>query len=324
MLQPGSYRSMRDRGSELIPRHRVRLRAGPSGIHIFDRHTGLNVLLDEVTVPSASWALAPRFVSLALTNACDLSCPYCYAPKNHAVLDPERVALWLGDLDKHGCLGVGFGGGEPTLYRPLVEVCRSAVQYTNLAVTLTTHAHRLDDRMIAALSGSVHFVRISMDGMGRTYERLRGRSFALLRQRLGEVRALCPFGINYVVNAQTLPGLDDATELAAAVGAAEFLLLPEQPTRTTAGVDQATLAAFRHWVHGYRGPVPLSVSEAGSDGLPKCDPTPGETGLRAYAHVSALGVLKRSSYEPKGVTIVNDSIIEALQELRIKYQDGQE
>src|SRR5688572_26068527 len=97
----------------------MKIRAGPDGIQMFDRVTGLNVLLDEVSVPSASWAQAPRYISMALTNACDLACPYCYAPKDPAILDFERVVTWLHELDEHGCLGVGFGGGEPTLYRPL-------------------------------------------------------------------------------------------------------------------------------------------------------------------------------------------------------------
>src|SRR5712692_127084 len=91
-------------------------RAGPAGIHLFDRTTGVNVLCDEIQVPHALWASAPRQISVALTNRCDLSCPYCYAPKNRASLDLKTLIGWLCDLDSNGCLGVGFGGGEPTLY----------------------------------------------------------------------------------------------------------------------------------------------------------------------------------------------------------------
>src|SRR5205809_6090953 len=64
----------------------LKMRPGPSGIHFFCRETGLNVLCDEVREPCISWAAAPRQVSIALTNACDLTCPYCYAPKNYATL----------------------------------------------------------------------------------------------------------------------------------------------------------------------------------------------------------------------------------------------
>src|SRR6266705_976700 len=50
----------------------IKIRMGPSGIQLFDRTTGLNILLDEVPVPPTLWAEAPRQVSVALTNACDL------------------------------------------------------------------------------------------------------------------------------------------------------------------------------------------------------------------------------------------------------------
>ena len=63
----------------------------------------LNVLLDEVQVSSSLWAVAPRQVSVALTNTCDLACPFCYAPKGPAVLDIELVAIWLAELDANGC-----------------------------------------------------------------------------------------------------------------------------------------------------------------------------------------------------------------------------
>ena len=59
----------------------IKVRSGPAGIQLFNRVTGLNILLDEIEIPPESWASAPRHVSIALTNACDLACPYCYAPK---------------------------------------------------------------------------------------------------------------------------------------------------------------------------------------------------------------------------------------------------
>lgn len=291
---------------------RLKVRIGPSGVHIFNRTTGWNVLLDEAPVPPALWAPAPRQVSVALTNACDLACPYCYAPKVPARLDAERVASWLNELDVNGCLGIGFGGGEPTLHRHFAELCQHAAQKTGLAVTFTTHSHHLDDALMAALSGSVHFVRVSMDGIGATYEALRGRPFESLRRRLDMLHQLAPFGINFVVNARTLPDLDAATVLAGEVGAAEFLLLPEQPVRGRGGIDDHTIQELHRWVASYRGTVPLTISEAGGDGLPVSNPLPGETGLRAYAHIDATGVIKRSSFDDRGVVIGPEGVIRAL------------
>jgi MoaA/NifB/PqqE/SkfB family radical SAM enzyme len=55
-------------------------------------------------------------------NKCDLACSYCYAPKNRAALNVANVISWLDELDANGCLGIGLGGGESTLYRHFLEV----------------------------------------------------------------------------------------------------------------------------------------------------------------------------------------------------------
>ena len=150
---------------------RLTVRAGPAGLHFFNRTTGIHVLVDEIIPPASTWPAAPRLVSVALTNACDLACSHCYAPKHPAMIPFDKLTRWLADLDTNGCIGVGFGGGEPTLYPRLAELCSYAVQNTNLAVTMTTHAHRLTDQLLAELAGNLHFVRVSMDGVGSTYPR---------------------------------------------------------------------------------------------------------------------------------------------------------
>ena len=59
----------------------AKLHPGPFGLHLFERKTALNILMGEVRLPPEQWARAPRRISVALTNACDLACPYCYAMK---------------------------------------------------------------------------------------------------------------------------------------------------------------------------------------------------------------------------------------------------
>ena len=279
------------------------------------------MLLDEVRVPSASWSLAPRHVSVALTNACELSCPYCYAPKKPASLNFERLAHWLTELDSNGCLGIGFGGGEPTLHRRFADVCRFAAHETGLGVSFTTHGHNLNEGLLAALKGNVHFVRVSMDGVGTTYEELRGRSFQVLLQRIELLSELAPFGINFVVNGRTFDDLDSAIDLAARLGASEFLLLPEQTVNGRGGIDSITMRSLRRWIDGYQGTVPLTTSEAGAGGLDMADPLSQESGLRSYIHVDAWGVLKRSSYDDAGLPIGPQGIMRALEILELRQGD---
>lgn len=307
--------SDRSRGQSGTSRS-VKLRTGPAGVHVFNRSTGMNILLDEVRVARARWSRAPRSVSVALTNACDLNCPHCYAPKTPSRVQTSQLLRWIDELDRHGCLGVGLGGGEPTLFKELPRLCQYVMHETRMAVTMTTHGHWVDETLAAELVGNMHYIRLSMDGIAATYEELRGRPFAEFQSRVMTVREICPFGINFVVNGTTFKDLDPAIELAAEWGATQFLLLPQQPTPKQRGIDDDTARRLAEWVASYGGRIPLAVSENAAAGLPICDPFEGEDGLRSYAHIDAGGIMKRSSYASNGVPIGKKGVIHALESLR--------
>ncbi|MCD5971572.1 radical SAM protein [Pseudomonas quasicaspiana] len=298
----------------------MKSRIGPNGVHLFDRVSGLNVLLDELCPKEAIWSTSPRQVSIALTNVCDLHCAYCYAPKHKASLHTDQVLGWLKELDTEGCLGIGFGGGEPTLHPDFVDICKRVAGETQLAVTFTTHGHRLTPQLVERLKGSVHFARISVDGVGRTYEQQRGKQFASLLRGMESIATLSPFGINVVVNERTVLELDAMSELGQKVGASELLLLPQQATTAVASMDGVVGRALQDWVSSYRGKVRLAVSEAGASGLPTCDPLPDERGLQAYAHIDASGMLRASSYSPACVKIENAGVLSALKRLRNTFE----
>ncbi|MGA2614195.1 MAG: radical SAM protein [Spirochaetia bacterium] len=293
----------------------MKVRFGQSGLHFYSRETGLNVLLDELRLPRNLWSLAPRHVSIALTNACDLHCAFCFAPKEYASLPVDRVMAWADELDANGCLGVGLGGGEPTLYPFLVELAEYLSTRTKLAVTLTTHGLNFDHLPADKLCGHIHFARVSMDGVGETYEKLREQPFTTLCECLRVISLRFRFGVNYLVNSATISDLSAAAELASGLGASEILLLPERRTRGADGVDLKTSEALRRWIDGYRGSLHICVSEPPIDGLPVCDPLPNERGLISYAHIDASGSVRRSSFHSQGVAIDSTGVVEALRRL---------
>jgi MoaA/NifB/PqqE/SkfB family radical SAM enzyme len=294
----------------------VKLRGDSQGVHIFNRNSGLNILLDEVIPPSDTWATAPRYVSIALTNACELQCPFCYAPKTSARLDPDQVVSWVEELDADGCLGVGFGGGEPTAHPRFPEICARTALSTSVAVTLTTHGHRFTDALAQELRGSVHFIRVSVDAIDEHYERIRGRSFDALRERIGVIAGLSPFGINMVVGDDTIAGINAVATFAAEVEAAELLLIPQHATAGAPALSHAGTRWLAAWIRDYRGPVRLAISRAGTpDGIPLADPFSLEDPLAAHAHVDASGSLRPDAYSELAVP-VRSSIMSALAELR--------
>ena len=143
----------------------MKLRKDQLGLYGFDRRTGLNILVNEIQLPQTEWDIGPRHLSIALTNACELACSFCYAPKSPHALRFDDVISWCGEADTLGVLAVGFGGGEPTLFPRFAELCAAVHSQTGLGVTMTTHGQRFSTELSVKLSGVVDFIRVSMDGL---------------------------------------------------------------------------------------------------------------------------------------------------------------
>jgi MoaA/NifB/PqqE/SkfB family radical SAM enzyme len=292
----------------------MKIRSDENGVHLFNRNTGANLLIDELSVRRDRWSKAPRHVSFALTNICDLKCVYCYAPKDRSELQFDDLKKWIAEIDLGGSLGVGFGGGEPTLYPRFVELCSFVADRSHLAVSFSTHGHRITEPMAEQLKGNVHFIRVSVDGLWDTYEKLRGRSFTGLLTQIHLIRATAPFGINYVLNNDTLPNLKEAVVYWEQLGATEFLILPE--IDHSGKFSPEILQNLKSFLDGYAGKLPLRINENCSDGMPVAQPFHDSDPLRAYAFIDARGRLKSTSYQFGGTDISGKSLIDGLDLIR--------
>lgn len=292
---------------------------GQDGVHFFDRATGLNILLDEITVPIDNLSLAPKYVSIALTNLCNLKCSHCYAPKNTSTLDFERLKGWLKDLDVNGTLGVGFGGGEPFLYENLIELCDYVASETSLALSITTHGHFLTEELACQLKGKINFYRLSMDGINETYEKIRGKSFHQFADKVRIVSRNSKFGINYVVNETTIKDLDQAISFAESVGAFEFLLLPQVKTAHEEGIAQEQLVQLQNWVNRKDCKIRLAISSSFAAGFPTCSFAESKQSQRRFLHIDASGTLKEESFDTQGI-IIKNNIIESIKFLKDRQE----
>jgi hypothetical protein len=161
-----------------------------------------------------------------------------------------------------------------------------------------------------------------MDGVGATYESIRQRPFSALLSRLPYIQSISRFGINVVINDRTLPELSDVATIAATSGACELLLLPQISARGVNAISASAIQGLRHWVDAYGGPLKLCINETSADGFPTCDPLAEEQGIRAYAHIDALGILKPSSYVDTGVRLNGVTVIDALDALTNDRLEG--
>lgn len=181
---------------------------------LFDRNTGTNMLVTNEKTAALERA-APRMLQVALTNACDKSCDFCYRPL-------EAKSKWSFDdllelarvCDEWGVLEIAFGGGEPTLFPRFPELLREIWTQTNLCPSFTTHGKRLTPEMLRAMRGSYGQLQVSVYDEDDT-----GAIVALL---VGE-RAR--FGLNYLVTPKRVRSIEADVLMWVARGVRDILFL---------------------------------------------------------------------------------------------------
>jgi len=106
---------------------------------LFERSSGLNVLLEGEETKHLQ-RLAPRTLLIAVTNACNLTCPFCYRDlASHSLWCYETLLKFCQDANEWGVLEVAFGGGEPTVFPCWAAFINELYQTTKLGINFTTN-----------------------------------------------------------------------------------------------------------------------------------------------------------------------------------------
>lgn len=291
----------------------MKVRFEKRGIHFYDRVTGIHILADQCFVPKRFYHQGPSVVSIALTNICDLNCDFCYAPKNEHSLEEDAVIDWCRELDSLGTLEVALGGGEPTLYPELADLCDKIWTDTNLGISITTNGHHLTPSLISQLVGTVSIIRISIDSVEPLYSKLRNRPLAPVLDAICHLTGRTPVGINTVINNLTLSTMDQMLQFVKETGAIDWLLLPQVRN------GEFVLAVndwrkLERWVNDHWTEVNLSITSEAQKFV-NCPFLFTSENQNDYAHISADYYLRKCSYKAGGVLLRGRTIREGLQEL---------
>jgi MoaA/NifB/PqqE/SkfB family radical SAM enzyme len=293
----------------------MKLRKESRGLHFYDRVTGLHVLADEIPIPAEDRDEGPEVISIAVTNTCDLSCGFCYAPKSRHTLSVSEIIQWCREFDQLGTLEIAFGGGEPTLFPGLAEVCRRIWTETQLGISITTHGHHLNEELWKSLKGFVSVIRVSIDAPEPLYTAIRGLPLAGPIRNIRRIEEQVPIGVNTVVNAQTLGRLDELAVMVRDLGAVDWLLLPEIENGTFT-LSDSEWRAPDNWIVAHADALNLRTTTNARPHL--TGPFLLDGAPQDYAHISASGYLRRCSYETGGISLRDQpSMLTALRELRV-------
>lgn len=156
-----------------------------------------------------------NYVYYAITDGCNLRCPYCYASSEKCLpgeLDTAESLDLVSQAAELGARTMVFTGGEPMLRKDLFQVVEHACALglrANIITNATMIRTAQTARRFAELFGQV---TVSLDGgTAETHDRTRGKgSFARTRKAIGLLNeAGVQPAINHIVTSDNIDELED-------------------------------------------------------------------------------------------------------------------
>lgn len=131
--------------------------------------------------PKSAGARKP-IVVWNITRRCNLRCVHCYSdsePKNYpGELNYKESLGVIDDLADYGVPAVLFSGGEPMLHPHFYDMARHVIE-RGLRLTISTNGNFIDAEAARRLKMlGVTYVGISLDGIGTTHDKFRGKQGA--------------------------------------------------------------------------------------------------------------------------------------------------
>lgn len=228
---------------------------------LFERDTGLNILLEGEETAHLKRA-APRTLLLAITNACNMTCSFCYR-------DLDSRSLWRYDTlmqfcreaDEWGVLEVACGGGDPTLFPRWSEFINELYNTTRLCMNFTTNGLLLTEDFLRSIHGKYGQIRLSL------YE---DNQYTETIKRL--VGCGARFGVNWLITPAELPTIEAKFTQLLTLGVRDFLLLGykgDDPSMHLRADHFAPFSAFLNKVHRQLGQaVTLKLDVCWGNALP--------------------------------------------------------
>jgi radical SAM protein with 4Fe4S-binding SPASM domain len=159
-----------------------------------------------------------QMVYYAITDGCNLRCPYCYASSTRRLPGELTHEESIDLVDQIAALGarlIIFTGGEPMLRKDLFDVA-SYARGLGLRVNIITNGTRILSKLIARKVADIFDeVTVSLDGgTADTHEPTRGKgTFALTARALSLLNdaGVVP-SINHVVTSENVSQVDQFAE----------------------------------------------------------------------------------------------------------------
>lgn len=139
----------------------------------------------------------PLICGLVVTNKCNLRCRHCRVVKRKSdVLSFEEITTVINSFYKQGGRSLYLEGGEPFIWRDGQYTLEDIVEYSHRIGFFTSIIYT---NGTFPLKTSADTVFISIDGLQKTYDFLRGETFNRIMKNIHESQHPSLY-INYTIN----------------------------------------------------------------------------------------------------------------------------
>lgn len=122
---------------------------------------------------------APLYVSIDITNRCNLKCLHCRAdasPNCKEEIPLEKLKEIINELAEMKIIKLVVSGGEPFIRKDIFEILSQCIKKKIPEVAVVTNGTLLNEKKIKKLKKiKIKHVVVSIDGLKRTHELIRGK-----------------------------------------------------------------------------------------------------------------------------------------------------
>lgn len=195
---------------------------------------------------------APLSVLWETTHGCNLGCLHCLSSCGEPLPDELTTAEALAFIDTLADMrvfSITLGGGEPLTRPDLFDLIARATE-KNLGIRLSTNGYAVTKETLRRLAGlNVFSVQISVDGLEKTHDYLRGRPGSFRHA----VKALSLFVdggyhtfMTVAASAANVAEIPELVDLAVSMGVSTFKVSPcALLGRTRDNIEQVGLSAAK-------------------------------------------------------------------------------
>ncbi len=201
----------------------------------------LGLRLYRGLILNAFGAKTPVLGGHKLTYNCNLKCKMCpFWKRSSENLSTQKEKEILKQIYDSGICGIGFEGGEPLLRKDLPEILaysRSLPLHTSLVTNGTLLESRIDE--IAPHINGIVFV--SLDGIEKTHDRIRGVNgcFKKATQGITAAKKKVSITINTTIMADNIHEIEDIVKLTKDLGVRIVLSVAHEYGNIEASAPQA-------------------------------------------------------------------------------------